>query len=128
MSSRLSEKALAIIEGRNFAHLATLLPDGSPHVTPVWIDREGDILLVNTAEGRVKHRNIQREPRVAISVYDQENPYDKVLIRGRVIEVTEEGAEEHIDELARKYTGRDFQRVPGQKRVIIKIQPERVSS
>ncbi len=119
---------MAIIEGRNFAHLATLLPDGSPHVTPVWIDREGDILLVNTAEGRVKHRNIQREPRVAISVYDQENPYDKVLIRGRVIEVTEEGAEEHIDELARKYTGRDFQRVPGQKRVIIKIQPERVSS
>ncbi len=124
----LSERALRIIEGRNFAHLATLMPDGSPHVTPVWIDREEEVLLVNTAEGRVKHRNVLRDPRVAISITDQEDPYESVILRGRVVEVTGEGAEEHIDHLSWKYTGRSFQRIPGQKRVIIRIELTSVSS
>ncbi|MFQ5870692.1 MAG: PPOX class F420-dependent oxidoreductase [Candidatus Geothermarchaeales archaeon] len=124
----MTEKASELIEGRNFAHLATLMADGSPQVTPVWIDHDGDIIRVNTAKGRVKLRNVLRDPRVAISIANQGDPYDRVVIRGRVVEVTEEGAKDHIDQLSRKYTGADFQKPPGQKRVIIKIRPEHVTS
>ncbi len=127
MKEGIPEAAQKIIDGPNFAHVATLMPDGSPHVTPVWIDREGSFLRVNTTEGRVKYRNVLRDHRVAISVADQENPYEKVIIRGRVVEVTGEGADEHIDQLSRKYTGAGFERIPGQRRVIIKIEPTRIS-
>lgn len=126
MSSKLTEKAIRFIEARNFAHVATLLPDGSPHVTPMWIDREGDIITVNTAQDRVKYGNITRDPRVAISITDQDDPYDRVVIQGRVVEVTEEGARDHINRLSKKYTGKDFPRIPGQVRVIIKIEPTKV--
>ena len=128
MSGRLTEKASELIEGQNFAHLATLMADGSPQVTPVWIDRDGEIIRVNTAKGRVKLRNVLRDPRVAISIANQGDPYDRVVIRGRVVEVTEGGAADHIDQLSRKYTGADFQKPPGQRRVIIKIRPEHVTS
>lgn len=125
--ARLPRKALDLIERPNFAHLATLLPDGSPHVTPMWIGREGDLLTVNTAVGRVKYYNVRRDPRVALSLHDQGDPYSKVILRGRVVEVTEEGAVPHIHGLARKYVGRDFPLPLGQVRVIVRIEPQRVA-
>ena len=125
MPAKLTSKAIRLIEGKNFAHLATLMADGSPQVTPVWIDHEGDVILVNTAVGRMKQKNTARDNRVAISIASQDNPYDKVLIRGRVIAQTFEGAEAHIDKLANKYTGvTKYQRSqPDEKRIIIKIDP-----
>jgi PPOX class probable F420-dependent enzyme len=125
MPAKLTPKAIRLIDGGNFAHLATLMPDGSPQVTPVWIDHEGDVILVNTAVGRLKQKNTARDHRVAISIASQDNPYDKVVIRGRVIAQTFEGAEAHIDKLANKYTGvTKYQRSqPDEKRIIIKIEP-----
>jgi PPOX class probable F420-dependent enzyme len=79
------EKIMRLIDGRNFAFLATIMKDGSPQVTPTWIDRDKDIILINTAEGRVKHRNVTKDPRVAISLVDDQNPYSMVTISGRVI-------------------------------------------
>jgi len=128
MRGKLTEKASELIEGQNFAHLATLMADGSPQVTPVWIDHDGDIIRVNTAKGRVKLRNVLRDPRVAISIVNHRNPIDRVVIRGRAVEVTEEGAEDHIDQLSRKYTGANFQKPLGQRRVIIKIRSDHVTS
>lgn len=126
---RLPDAAVKLIEGKNFAHLATLMPDGSPHVTTVWIDHEGDVILVNTAEGRVKEKNVKRDPRVAISVADHQNPYHRAFIRGRVLAVTRERAEANIDELAKKYMGQDKypHRVPRERRVLIKIEPTYVT-
>ncbi|HWQ27514.1 MAG TPA: PPOX class F420-dependent oxidoreductase [Dehalococcoidia bacterium] len=125
----LSENARALIEGQNFGHLATLMPDGSPQVTPVWVDHDGTHVLVNTAEGRVKLRNVRRDPRVAISIANQQNPYQMVAIRGRVVEITHDGADAHIDRMAKKYLGQDtypFRR-PGEQRVILKIAPEHIA-
>lgn len=124
---KLSKKALKIIEGRNFAHLATLMKGGSPQVTPVWVDHDGDFILLNTAEGRLKLRNVSRDPRVAISITDQKDPYTMVAIRGKVVSITTKGADEHIDKLSMKYLGRKYPwRSPGQKRTILKIKAERV--
>lgn len=129
MSARLTPKAIKLIEGKNFAHVATIMPDGSPQVTPMWVDRDGGTILVNTRIGRVKQKNLARDPRVAISIADQSNPYDKVVIRGHVVSQTTEGADEHIDKLAKKYTGEDFDslRTPGEKRIIIKVKPKYIS-
>jgi PPOX class probable F420-dependent enzyme len=128
MPAKLNGKAVKLIEAKNFAFLATILPDGSPHVAPVWIDHEGDFVLVNTQMGRVKQKNTARDPRVSISVADQNNMYDRVVIQGRVVSQSFEGAEAHIDKLANKYTGaKKYQRSSlTEKRVIIKIQPIRV--
>jgi len=125
--TKLPEAAARLIEGKNFAHLATLMSDGAPHVAPVWVDRDGDVILVNTAEGRVKVKNVGRDPRVAISIQDSTNPYHMALIRGRVEERTTKGADEHIDKLAKKYLGKDKYpwRGPGEKRVILRIRSER---
>jgi PPOX class probable F420-dependent enzyme len=125
---KLNQKAVRLIEGKNFAYLATLLPDGSPHVTPVWVDHEGDMVLVNTAMGRVKQKNAAKDPRVSIAVADQNNMYDRVVIQGRVIAQTQEGAEAHIDKMANKYTGaKKYERSsPTEKRVIIKTEPIRI--
>lgn len=129
MSARLTPKAIKLIEGKNFAHVATIMPDGSPQVTPMWVDRDGGTILVNTRIGRVKQKNLARDPRVAISIADQSNSYDKVVIRGHVVSQTTEGADEHIDKLAKKYTGEDFAslRTPGEKRIIIKVKPKYIS-
>ena len=123
------ELAMALIEGKNFASLATLMPDGSPQVSPVWVDHEGELILVNSAEGRVKTKNVMRDPRVAISIFDQNDPYKKVLIRGRVLEVTKEGAEDHIDKMAMKYRGlaKYPWRQPGISRVLFKVKASRIS-
>ncbi|MBI2127359.1 MAG: PPOX class F420-dependent oxidoreductase [Thaumarchaeota archaeon] len=124
---KLSKKALKIIEGKNFAHLATLMKDGSPQVTPIWVDHDGDFILVNTAEGRLKLRNVSRDTRVAISITDQKDPYTMVAIRGKAVSITTKGADEHIEKLSIKYLGRKYPwRSPGQKRTIIKIRPEHV--
>jgi PPOX class probable F420-dependent enzyme len=120
---------LDLFEKKSFAHIATLMKNGSPQVSPVWVDYDGSYLLVNTARGRQKMINIQRDPRVALSIQDPDNPYRKLLVRGRVVEETEKDADADIDRLAKKYTGADkYQNcVPGMVRVILKIKPEHVS-
>lgn len=112
----------------NFGHLATLEPDGWPQVTPVWVDVDEEHILVNTAEGRKKVRNIARDPRVSLEVVEQENPYSMLSIKGRVVDITDAGADEHIDAMAKKYLGQDTYpfRQPNEKRIILKIQPEKV--
>lgn len=108
-----------------FAHFATLMPDGSPQVSPVWVDYDGEFILINTARGRQKERNIHRDPSVAISIQDPDDPYHKLLIRGKVVEVTTQGADEHIDKMAFKYRGLEKypNRQPGEIREIIRIKP-----
>ena len=110
-----------------FAHLGTVMPDGSPQVTPVWCDYDGTHIRVNSAKGRVKDKNMRRNPRVALALQDPENPYRYLQVRGQVVEVTEKGADDHIDSLAKKYLGKDKypNRRPGEVRVIYKIKPER---
>jgi PPOX class probable F420-dependent enzyme len=129
MVSKLSKAAIELINGKNFAHLATLMRDGSPHVTPVWIDHDGEYILVNTASGRTKQKNVKRDARVALDIIDQSDPYHAVYVRGRVVAQTIEGAEEHIDKLAKKYLGKDRYpwRQPSQKRVLLKIKTESVT-
>jgi PPOX class probable F420-dependent enzyme len=121
-------EARHLFEGKNFAHVATINPDGSPQVSPVWVGLDGDTITFNTAEGRVKPKNLRNDPRVAISVAGQENPYENVLVQGRVVDVTNEGADEDIDALAKRYLGADEYpfRQPGEERVIVKVEPERV--
>lgn len=111
-----------------FAHLATLMPDGSPHVTPVWCDFDDTNVRVNSAKGRVKDKNMRRNKKVALSVQDPENPYRYLAILGEVVEITEEGADAHIDSLTKKYLSKDKYpfRGPGEVRVIYKIRPVNV--
>jgi len=121
-----------LFEGKNFAFLATLMRDGSPQVTPTWvdIDKNNDTILVNTARGRIKHRNISRDPRVAVSLIDSSNPYDMVTVRGRVVEqIRGKNADEHIDKLAKKYLDKEKypRRRPGEERVLLRIKPELVA-
>jgi PPOX class probable F420-dependent enzyme len=126
----LNSKHRKLFEEPNFAHLATVGPDGAPQSTPVWVDLEGECILVNTAENRVKARNVKHNPKVAVSITNHENPYEMVTITGRVVDVTSEGAEQHIDKLAKKYLGKDRYpyRQEGEKRVILKIRPDRVAA
>jgi PPOX class probable F420-dependent enzyme len=130
MSQSIPDKYRDLFTKRAFASLATLMPDGSPQVTPVWVDLEADLVLVNTARGRQKDKNMRRDPRVAMAIIDPENPYRYLEIRGRVSEITEEGADPHIDKMAKKYLGADKYpyRQPSETRVIFKIQPERVNT
>ena len=111
-----------------FAQLATVNSDGSPQVTPVWVDYDGTHVLVNTARGRVKAKNLERNPRVALSISDPENPYRYVGIQGRVVEMSEKGGDAHIDKMAKKYLNKDSYpfRQPGEVRLIVKIAPEKV--
>jgi PPOX class probable F420-dependent enzyme len=117
-----------ILDKKGFAHVATVDTDGRPQVTPVWVDFDGTHVRINTARGRVKDRNLATNPQVALSVQDPDNPYRYVQIRGRVIEMTEQGADAHIDSLAKKYMGVDRYpgRQPNEKRVLVKITPEHV--
>jgi len=128
MAKLLDSGVLVLLEGKNFASFVTLMKDGSPHVAPTWIDHQGDTILVNTAKGRVKEKNVINDPRVAISIYDEDNPYHMATIRGRVVEITTNGADEHIDKLAKRYLGLDKYpgRAPGEQRILLKIIPEKV--
>jgi PPOX class probable F420-dependent enzyme len=112
-----------LTEGKNFAAVATLMPDGSPQVSIVWIDSDGEHVIFNTAEGRIKPKNLRRDPRVSVTVMNSENPYEQVMIRGHVVEMTHDGADTHIDRLAKKYLGVDKYpyRGSGEQRVIVKI-------
>lgn len=124
--SKLSADALRLLgEGKNLAIIATIMPDGSPQATAVWVDTDGEHVRFNTAEGRVKTKNLRRDPRVAVAILNADNPYEQVTIRGRVVEFVHEGAVEHIDSLARKYVGTDVftERDPNDQRVIVKISP-----
>ena len=126
----LPEKYLDLFQKKAFASLGTLMPDGRPQVTPVWCDYDGKHVIVNTAKGRAKDRNMRRDPRVTLAVIDPDNPYRYLEVRGRVVEITEQGADAHIDKMAKKYLNVDKYpgRQPGEVRVLYKIEPERFSS
>jgi PPOX class probable F420-dependent enzyme len=118
-----------VFEKESFGHVATTLPDGTPHVTPVWVDYDEETgeVLVNTARGRRKERNLRQDRRVAVSVLDPDNPYRHVALRGEVTALTEAGADEHVDELARQYLGREYPHDDGH-RVTVRIRPESVDT
>jgi len=115
-------------EGKNFASLATLMPDGSPQVSVTWVDSDGEYIIINTADGRVKTENMRRDPRIAVSITDSGNPYRQAMIMGSVEGDTYEGAEEHINRMARKYLKLDtYPRTrKNEKRVIFRIKPEKI--
>jgi len=127
MAQTIPDKFRDLLDKPAFANLATIMADGSPHVTPVWFDYDGRNILINSAKGRVKDRNMRNNRNVALSIMDPANPYRYLQIRGNVTEITETGADAHIDKLAKKYLNLDKypHRAPGEVRVIYKITPER---
>jgi PPOX class probable F420-dependent enzyme len=127
----LSEQAVKTLSNPNLAFLATVMSDGSPQVTPMWVDVEDGHVLMNTAVGRLKERNIRRDPRVALSLAARDNDFDKFDIRGRVVEFIEgDRAFDHIDRMAKKYLGEEKYGwlSPGEQRVILRIEPLRLAS
>ncbi len=130
MAAEIPARFRDLLETKAFAHLATLMPDGSPQVTPVWVDLHDGYVRVNSAKGRMKDKNMRRDRRVSLSIQDPQNPYRYLEIRGQVVGITEVGADAHIDALAKKYLGLDTypNRQPGEQRVIYKIEPQRFSS
>jgi len=128
MSTVVEGHAADLLRAKNFAQVATLRADGSVHVAPVWVDVQDGRPVLNTAEGRAWPRNLERDPRVTVTVQNLENPYEYVTIRGRVAERTHEGADAHIDAMAKKYLDQDSYpfRQPGEQRVIIRVEPEHV--
>jgi len=122
----LTEEQARLFKEANLATVATLRRDGSAQLTPVWIDWDGENVVFNTAEGRAKPRNIRRNPLVSIQVVDREDEYRWVSITGHA-QISEEGAVEHIHELSRRYRGRDYDLMPGQQRLIVRVRPERVT-
>lgn len=123
------DEAKHLFENKDFAHVATLNADGSPQVSAVWVGLDGDLITFNTAEGRLKTKNLHRDERVAISIAGQENPYENLIVQGKVVEMAEDGADDDIDALAKRYLGADSYpfRQDGEVRVIVKIEPEKVS-
>ena len=130
MAEKIPDKYADLMNKKIFAGLATLMPDGTPQVTPVWFDFDGGNLLFNTAVGRQKDKNLQRDGRVSLMLIDPENPYRYLEVRGRVAERTLDGADDHINKMARKYLDKDVYpfRAPGEVRVIYKIAPEHFNS
>ena len=124
----MDSKAEKLLNGKNLVFLATIMTDGSPQVTPVWGNFENSHILINTAEGRLKHRNILRDPRVAVSVVDIKNPLDMTSIRGKVVEILPDYDYKHADFLTMQYLGIEnypFKR-PDEKRIVLKIEPEKI--
>jgi PPOX class probable F420-dependent enzyme len=128
MSTTVEGRGAELLAGKNFATVATLRGDGSVLSVPVWVDVQDGRPVLNTAEGRAWPRNLERDPRVTITVQNLENPYEYIMVRGRVAERTHEGADAHIDAMAKKYLGQDSYpfRQPGEERVILRIAPEQV--
>ena len=128
--AKLTDKEARLFRDRNWGNVATLRPDGTPHVTPVWVDTDGENVLFNTAYGRAKVDYIRRDPRVAIEVHDEHDPQSAYVSVTGTAELVEEGADEHIDKLARKYLGEERYpyRKPGERRVIVKIHPELIDA
>ena len=129
MATAIPEKFLDLFQKKAFASLATLMPDGSPQVTPVWVDYDGNHVIVNSARGRQKDKNMQRNAKVALSILDPDNPYRYLEIRGKVDDITEQGADAHIDKMAKKYMGQDKYpyRREGEVRVLYKIAPTKTT-
>lgn len=123
----LTDEQARLLQEPNFATVGTLNPDGTPQLTIVWIDWDGEQVLFNTAAGRAKPRNLERDPRVSVLVLDREDGYRWVAVRGTA-ELTTAGADEHIDKLARKYTGESWQPKPGERRLVVRVRPEHVSA
>jgi len=130
MASNIPDKYIDLFQKKAFAHLGTLMPDGTPQVTPVWVDFDGTHVLVNSAKGRQKDKNMRRDPRVSLSIADPDNPYRYLEIRGKVVGITEEGADAHIDKMAKKYMGKDTYpyRNAAEVRVLYKILPGKTTS
>jgi PPOX class probable F420-dependent enzyme len=130
MAEQIPDKYADLLQKKAFANLGTLMKDGSPQVTPVWVDYDGKHLRINSALGRVKDKNIRRDPRVTLSISDPENPYRYMEVRGKVVEITQNGADDHINSLSQKYLGNPVYpyRQPGEVRVLYKIEPEKISS
>jgi PPOX class probable F420-dependent enzyme len=128
MTDIIPKAYLDLFDKPAFAHLATIMKDGSPQVTPVWVDYDGKHVRFNSALGRVKDRNVRRDPHVAMSIQDPANPYRYIQIRGRVVEITQDGADEHVNKLAQKYLGKSEYpyRQPGEVRVLYRIEPQKV--
>jgi len=124
----LPEFAKKLLSGKNFATVATLMKDGAPSTSVVWIDTDGEHVIFNTAEGRLKPKHMRRDKRVAIAVCDAENPYQQAMIRGEVVALEQAGADAHIDKLAKRYLGVDTYpfRQPGEKRLIVRVRPTHV--
>jgi PPOX class probable F420-dependent enzyme len=127
--ANIPEQFKDLFQKATFANLATLMPDGRPQVTPVWVDLDGSNIRINTAKGRIKDKNMRRNKNVALAISDPDNPYRHLAIQGEVVEINEQGADAHIDALAKKYLGKDKYpfRQPGEVRVIYKIRPDRVA-
>ena len=128
MVAAIPDSHAALLTSTSFGSLATLNKDGSPQVTPIWFDWDGTHVLINTAKGRVKDRNMKRDGRVSISIPDPANPYRYLGIQGRIVSVTEQGADAHIDKMAKKYLNKDTYpwKSPTEVRVLFAIQPEKV--
>jgi PPOX class probable F420-dependent enzyme len=124
------ETHLDLFKKKAFANLVTLMPGGQPQVTPVWVDYDGHYVVINTAEGRQKDKNLQRDRRVALSILDPDNPYRYLEVRGHVAERTRNGADQHIDAMAKKYLEKDKYpfRQPNEVRVLYRIEPDHVTS
>ncbi|MDA1000080.1 MAG: PPOX class F420-dependent oxidoreductase [bacterium] len=127
-AAKIPESHAALLKSKALIHLATVMKDGSPQVSPIWFSTEGELILLNSAKGRLKDRNMRRQNKVALALVDPDNPFRYVGIRGTVVEITEEGAEAHIDRLAKKYLGLDTypHRKAGDVRVIYRIRPDKV--
>ncbi len=129
MAATIPDQYKDLFQKKAFCNLATLMPDGRPQVSPVWCDLDGSTIRINSAKGRVKDKNMRRNKKVALSIFDPGNPYRHLAVQGEVVEITEQGADAHIDALAKKYLGKDKYpfRQPGEVRVIYKIRPDHVS-
>jgi len=129
MPEKIEGRVAELLEGKNFAMVATTKQDGSPHVTPVWVDHDGEHVVLNTAEGRAWPANARRSGKIAVNVPNLENPYEYVYIQGTLAEDTTDGADEHIDKLAKKYMDVDEYpfRKDGETRLIIKIAPDKIT-
>jgi PPOX class probable F420-dependent enzyme len=130
MATTIPQSFRDLFEKKAFAHLATLMKDGSPQVTPVWFDFDGAVFWVNSAKGRIKDRNMRRDKRVGLSIQDPDDAYRYLAVQGTIVEITEDGADAHIDRLAKKYLGKDRYpyRGSGEVRVIYKIRPDKIST
>ena len=126
MANTIPDNFRDLFQKKAFGQLATLMKDGTPQVTPVWFDFDGTHVRVNSAKGRIKDKNVRRNPQVALTVQDPDNPYRYIAVRGAVVDISESGADAHIDSLAKKYLDQDKYpfRQPGEKRLIVRIAPE----
>ena len=124
--AKIPESHRDIFDKRSFAHVATVNEEGMPQVTPVWVEYDGEHVLINSAKGRKKDRNLRAQPKIALSVQDPDDPYRYVGVQGKIVEITEAGGYDHINRLSHKYRGKDYPKNPGEVRVTYKIAPSRV--